>query len=98
MNPEFEAAKLRHGKDFWEAQNEAVKRNIVEADKFLDYESCIRLYNSAGEHVLSVLRCHDGGFDVSSPDGTVRWADCEGKDWEWWKFLASHMGIEAIRH
>lgn len=33
--------------------------------------NCIRLYNEAGWHVASILRCFDGGYDYATPSGTV---------------------------
>lgn len=95
-NAEYEAAKNRHGVNFWDGLDDSQKKMMVLADRFLDYNSCVRLYNENGEHVLSVLRCHSGGFDIATPDGKVLWADCDGKWMDFWECLPGKFGVGKI--
>lgn len=85
-----------HGTDFWNSIDENKKKMITRADGFLDFNDCIRLYDSNNKHTLSVLRCYDGGFDITLPDGKVQWADCNGEMIDFWEFLAHQFGVELI--
>lgn len=96
--PQHQLCASKYGKDFWDSLSDERKKNFLEAEKFLDYEHCVRLYNSKGEHVLSILRCLTGGFDVSTPDGKVVWADCDGENWELWEMIATHLGVKKIQN
>ena len=40
----------------------------------LDEDTCIRLYDQGGRHVLSLVACHEG-VDISTPDGEVLFCD-----------------------
>ena len=59
-------------------------KNITQVRKdhlplFGDYKmklgntECIRIYDSNGDHRLSILNCDDGHVDLATPDGEVLW-------------------------
>ena len=52
----------------------------VELNKVIRYDQVARIHNEAGEHVLSILRCHDDEdcLDLATPDGKV--VRCETVD------------------
>ena len=75
------------------------RKAIRKAAKILSFDECVRLYNSKGEHVLSLVRCYDdGGFDLCTPLGMVVWADCDADMVEFWEMLAKIFGVEQVKH
>lgn len=83
---------IRNFNDLNETQQRAIRRCA-----FLGLDECVRLYDKAGNHKLSVVRCMDGGFDFATPDGHIVWADCDGKNPEFVEMLCSLFGTEPIR-
>lgn len=70
-----------------------MSKSVLEAD------SCVRLYNAAGEHKLSLVPCAEDGdgnvcvVDLCAPDGKVLYC---GVDIDLANEIALHLGVEPI--
>jgi len=54
-------------------EQELEKKRLFEETKKFGYDNVVRLYDENGNHIVSVLRCHDCkfDFDIATPDGVV---------------------------
>lgn len=40
-------------------------------ESVLKYDDCVRLYDCAGQHIVSILHCGENSYDIATPDGKV---------------------------